>query len=46
LTWIASVPEFTDLHILTGLLLPIWKRLPNDSMTFQAAELAAPPCAR
>jgi hypothetical protein len=21
-------------------LLPIWKRLPNDSMTFQAAELA------
>ena len=35
---IASIPEFTgsDLHILTGLLLPIWKRLPNDSMTFQA----------
>ena len=31
---IASVPEFTDsnLHIVTGLLLPIWKRLPNDSM--------------
>ena len=31
---IATVPEFTDsdLHIVTGLLLPIWKRLPNDSM--------------
>jgi hypothetical protein len=31
---IASIPEFTDsnLHIVTGLLLPIWKRLPNDSM--------------
>ena len=29
---IAAVPEFTDsqLHIVTGLLLPIWKRLPND----------------
>jgi predicted RNA methylase len=33
-TEIAAVPEFTDssLHIVTGLLLPIWKRLPNDSM--------------
>jgi hypothetical protein len=31
---VAAVPEFTDssLHIVTGLLLPIWKRLPNDSM--------------
>jgi len=31
---IASVPEFTDsrLHVVTGLLLPIWKRLPDDSM--------------
>jgi predicted RNA methylase len=31
---IAAVPEFTDsnLNIVTGLLLPIWKRLPNDSM--------------
>jgi hypothetical protein len=31
---VATVPEFTDsnLHIVTGLLLPIWKRLPNDSM--------------
>jgi len=31
---IAALPEFTDssLHIVTGLLLPIWKRLPNDSM--------------
>ncbi|SDR63397.1 C-terminal domain on Strawberry notch homologue [Rhizobiales bacterium GAS113] len=30
----AQVPEFTesDLHIVTGLLLPIWKKLPNDSM--------------
>ncbi|OYX68147.1 MAG: methylase, partial [Rhizobiales bacterium 32-66-11] len=32
-TEIADVPEFTDatLHMVTGLLLPIWKRLPNDS---------------
>src|SRR3984893_16929081 len=32
-TEIAALPEFTDsnLHIVTGLLLPIWKRLPNDS---------------
>jgi hypothetical protein len=31
---IAALPEFTDssLHIVTGLLLPIWRRLPNDSM--------------
>jgi predicted RNA methylase len=30
---IADVPEFSDatLHMVTGLLLPIWKRLPNDS---------------
>jgi hypothetical protein len=30
---IAQVPEFTDavLHIVTGLLLPIWRRLPNES---------------
>ena len=27
------MPEFTDstLHIVAGLLLPIWKRLPNES---------------
>jgi hypothetical protein len=33
-TEVAAVPEFTDssLHIVTGLLLPIWKRLPNESM--------------
>jgi len=31
---LATVPEFTDsiLHIVTGLLLPIWKRLPSESM--------------
>jgi hypothetical protein len=31
---IAAVPEFTDseLHIVTGLLLPIWKQLPDDSV--------------
>jgi predicted RNA methylase len=31
---LAAVPEFTDssFHIVTGLLLPIWKRLPNESM--------------
>jgi predicted RNA methylase len=31
---IAAVPELTDssVHIVTGLLLPIWKRLPNESM--------------
>jgi hypothetical protein len=30
---IAEVPEFTDseIHIVSGLLLPIWKRLPNES---------------
>jgi hypothetical protein len=33
-TELAALPEFTDstLHIVTGLLLPIWKRLPHDSM--------------
>jgi hypothetical protein len=31
---IATVPEFTDseLHIVTGLLLPIWKQLPDESV--------------
>ncbi|MCK1626313.1 strawberry notch family protein [Bradyrhizobium sp. 160] len=30
---VAEVPEFAEstLHIVAGLLLPIWKRLPNDS---------------
>jgi len=30
---IAEVPEFTysEIHIVAGLLLPIWKRLPNES---------------
>jgi len=30
---IAQVPEFTDavLHMVTGLLLPIWRRLPTES---------------
>jgi hypothetical protein len=30
---LAHVPEFTDseIHIVAGLLLPIWKRLPNES---------------
>ena len=29
---LADVPEFTDseIHIVSGLLLPIWKRLPNE----------------
>ena len=28
-----EVPEFSDstIHIVAGLLLPIWKRLPNES---------------
>ena len=30
---IAEVPQFADstIHVVTGLLLPIWKRLPNES---------------
>jgi predicted RNA methylase len=30
---VASVPEFTDstLNVVAGLLLPVWKRLPNES---------------
>ncbi|WEX85798.1 strawberry notch family protein [Sinorhizobium garamanticum] len=30
---VSSVPAFTDstIHIVSGLLLPIWKRLPNES---------------
>ena len=30
---VAAVPDFTDstVHIVSGLLLPIWKRLPNES---------------
>src|SRR5271168_3464516 len=30
---IAEIPQFTDseIHIVAGLLLPIWKRLPNES---------------
>jgi predicted RNA methylase len=30
---LADIPEFTEstLHIVAGLLLPIWKRLPNES---------------
>ncbi|MBI5321818.1 strawberry notch-like NTP hydrolase domain-containing protein [Bradyrhizobium sp.] len=33
LTELAEVPEFTEstIHIVAGLLLPIWKRLPNES---------------
>jgi hypothetical protein len=32
-TELADVPAFTDreIHIVAGLLLPIWKRLPNES---------------
>ncbi|MGA2997533.1 strawberry notch-like NTP hydrolase domain-containing protein [Bradyrhizobium sp.] len=30
---LSEVPEFTDstIHVVAGLLLPIWKRLPNES---------------
>jgi hypothetical protein len=33
LTELAAVPEFTEstIHVVAGLLLPIWKRLPNES---------------
>ncbi|MGY2804181.1 strawberry notch-like NTP hydrolase domain-containing protein [Bradyrhizobium sp. USDA 4506] len=33
LTELAEIPEFTEstIHVVAGLLLPIWKRLPNDS---------------
>jgi predicted RNA methylase len=33
---LAEVPEFTDStsHLVAGLLLPIWKRLPNESPAF------------
>jgi hypothetical protein len=32
-TELAEVPEFTEstIHVVAGLLLPIWKRLPNES---------------
>lgn len=32
-TEVTDVPEFVDstIHVVSGLLLPIWKRLPNDS---------------
>jgi hypothetical protein len=40
---LASVPEFTDsnMHVVTGLLLPIWKRLPNESMRVYRLETDA-----
>lgn len=30
---VATIPEFTDdtIHVVSGLLLPIWNRLPNES---------------
>ncbi|MBB4423844.1 hypothetical protein GGD66_002388 [Bradyrhizobium sp. CIR48] len=30
---LAEIPEFTEstIHVVAGLLLPIWKRLPNES---------------
>jgi hypothetical protein len=33
-TEVAATPEFTTstFHVVTGLLLPIWKRIPDDSM--------------
>ncbi|MGY2909181.1 strawberry notch-like NTP hydrolase domain-containing protein [Bradyrhizobium sp. URHC0002] len=33
LTELAEVPEFSEstIHVVAGLLLPIWKRLPNES---------------
>lgn len=32
-TELAEIPEFTEsaIHVVAGLLLPIWKRLPNES---------------
>jgi protein strawberry notch len=40
---IAAVPELTDsvLHIVTGLLLPIWKRLPGESVRVYRLETDA-----
>ena len=42
---LAEVPEFTDseIHIVAGLLLPIWKRLPNE---FDAGLSAPDRCRR
>ncbi|WP_164209747.1 hypothetical protein, partial [Stenotrophomonas maltophilia] len=32
-TELADIPDFSDstIHIVAGLLLPIWKRLPDES---------------
>jgi hypothetical protein len=38
---VMDVPEFTDstIHIVAGLLLPIWKRLPNESTRVYRLEI-------
>jgi hypothetical protein len=45
------VPAFAEstIHIVTGLLLPIWKRLPNDAprvvrLQLDTGEHRRPPC--
>ncbi|EFI53007.1 strawberry notch family protein [Afipia sp. 1NLS2] len=43
---LSEVPEFTDstIHVVAGLLLPIWKRLPNESTRVYRLQTDAGEC--